>query len=337
MKITGDKATDVKKIRQQHNRSAKKVLRVIEETRPLLKQAKAQYRSASAKMERRRARLSALDAKQSEINDEIARITKELRKQLNNVTNKRQRIYREYNNFRWSVESANRRITNLNEELETAKNLLGGTSVRWTVKKRKNAESLLDQLYAVADFIDMSQPIDYSPNRFSWTTVPIYIKDRDGLPIPYEFGRFKFTVRRKQDGRMVVGCKSVDRPDLSYPHPHVQRSGPCLGNAQQQLRVALMNGNIADAITVGNEYLTSYNQYSPYRNIHTFVKTTLWRANNWCPCGTLPKYRCACTTCACGTLIEGLGRRCGSCHKCCDLKHTTVEDGWGVHGSSCAL
>lgn len=196
---------------------------------------------------------------------------------------------------------------------------------------------------SVSSLVDKTIPIIVQPKKFEWTTRPIFIKDKDGVPLRFAFGRFKIHLSIDGGGRFIKTFTALE-PALrdGYVHPHIASHIPCLGNAEQLLVEALRANDIAAAIHITDEHLTGYNPASPYRMLETWVHSRYNQA--LCQCGMVIISECGCDSCSdCGAALLDPSKTsehgCGCCTKCCKAKHTqtalTKINNAGINGSAC--
>ena len=214
---------------------------------------------------------------------------------------------------------------------------------------------LANSLNAVSTLIDTSNRVTWSTREFSWYTKEIKIQDRDGVPLPFNFGSF-FVSLELDSGRLIAKITSTENLCVEgYCHPHIPADGaPCLGTASSFLLRDLEGGNIAHAIVLVDKFLCSYNPLDPYLSLDHFVPTKYHTA--LCECKLDVITNCGCDRCSsCGVLInhsedevENLNAsevlthqasqyNCNCCIPCCHSYHSQVADGNGINGSACCF
>lgn len=190
---------------------------------------------------------------------------------------------------------------------------------------------LISRLGSIQILLDIDEPVVLGDSSMEWVTSPIFVFDRDSKVIPFDFGRFRVTLS-KTDSRLSATFLALDPASRSEcSHPHVRNSGsPCLGNASNQLLIALNSGDITEAIIIANNYLTHYNMADPFLSLENWVHGTKWHAAQ-CECGIASTLVCNCNRCThCDRTFVSSGgslldRPCGSCSSCCSDKHSPTQ------------
>jgi len=174
--------------------------------------------------------------------------------------------------------------------------------------------AILEQdINTVTALIDQEKGIlRLEQDRISWITCPITINDRDGIPVPVDFGRFEIDVWLNNEGVLKITAAALepawDNREGRFFHPHLSsvadrsiewmRNNPvsvCLGNAQEMLVVALSGSRLAECVIIVHNFLSSYNHADPYLSMAAWAPTK-WTHPN-CECGVVLITQCGCTRC----------------------------------------
>jgi len=254
-----------------------------------------------------------------------------------------------------SRNSKNKMLVIENELAETkvAKKKL--KKLRSEIKKKSTAvtghlemlSNVVSGLMSISSLVDVNSPILHVPDKMVWTTAPVFVFDKDGSVLPTNFGKFNITLRK------VHGSLSV----IMYPltpvvrnsgmcHPHVKTDGsPCLGNASNQLLVALSGNDLQGAVMLVHNYLTHYNIADPWISLDWWEPNCLWHMPQ-CECGITTANNCGCDQClSCGGVFPSSGGiavesayECKLCASCCSQSHrrpSEEDSNTNIPGSQC--
>jgi len=285
----------------------------------------------------------------------LEKITEDM-KERSRITEKHSELYRKKElelqdvRERWRVSKEKWEALRANEETQLM-------SHRSLLREKEDADTKLSRLEAIGgnfdavaavlasvmELVDPSEPVLWTPRKFEWTTIPIFIRDSDTTQLKTNYGRFQITMSRNSNGVLNSKMRPLE-PVMrnGYAHPHVSSDNhtPCLGNAGGMLLQCLTTGDIGTAISVTHEFLTSYNPDSPYLELHNWEDCRYY--SPLCECGLVLLSECGCPRCACGANLEettASATGCGFCNSCCVREHIKNADfkrlGMGISGSEC--
>lgn len=234
------------------------------------------------------------DQKTDEIN-EVENQIRELYRKKSYLENERTAI--------WNRKNEAERAVNY-KEFEAARSAKISTTVELSDEMLM---AITAGLRGLSDFISDEVPVVVKPEYLSFRTKDIYIFDRDGRTLPFNFGSFDVLVTtvRGYDGVFqpkikVFGAEDgdLDRGDTSYPHPHLcsDEAKPCLGKV-------VVNGtsmyterficnellpvyDIVGIISLFRDYFVNYNGGDAYKKLEYYVGPNKWdHASHFCDCG----------------------------------------------------
>ena len=287
----------------------------------------------------------------------LEKLTEDM-KERNRITEKHEDLYRKKQleledvGNRWRASKEKWEALRANEETQLM-------SHRSLMREKEDADTKLSRLEAIAvnfdaiaavlssvmELVDDSQPILWTPRKFEWTTIPIFIRDSDTTQLKTNYGRFRITMSRNNNGVLTAKMQPLE-PVMrnGYAHPHIASDPdsytPCLGNAGGMLLQCLNTGDIGTAISVTHDFLTSYNPDSPYIELHNWEDCRYY--SPLCECGLVLLSECGCPRCVCGANLEentASATGCGFCSSCCVREHVKNPEfkrlGIGINNSEC--
>ena len=184
-------------------------------------------------------------------------------------------------------------------------------------KSKKQQTNKLTEIYQDLVALEHQWPTAYdlAAKRLSVCVGPIVIQGLD-------LGRFRidFNYERMPDRYTIIPLEINEAQSLEHPHPHMQNTRLCEGEATSMLASALNDGRILDCVEVIERTLNTYQQSAAYKPLGynipmcSICMKRIKGPVNCTNCHSLICAECAPTaiiTCGCGTKI------CTNCQKGC--------------------
>jgi hypothetical protein len=187
-------------------------------------------------------------------------------------------------------------------------------SLRWFLAELQQIDADLGDVH-----------IDLKAKLISATTEPITLEE---VPL----GSFEVCLRWEDAARspsydcfdIVAVDPNPSSADEDVTHPHVKRKKLCAGDAAVPIKRALEQGRLADAFSLVNGVLTTYNSESPH------IRLSDWNGRNCSDCGdSVPSddahYCEGCSSDVCADCSSSCSAcentRCLSCLEACAVCH----------------